>query len=171
MTSEEYNAWAQEQNKKPGSHASYYLNQPNEFGGTSAVKDPYYSSSEYINSPGSPYGKPAGDSSLMWSSGSPNDILYGSGGMWSPLTEDILLSDPTALSSFNTQLRTPGAAQSAYTAFNAGLSPETQAAITALSGSSHSVAPEVGGEEELGKKLGMMWSPSTVAPTPTVPKV
>jgi hypothetical protein len=171
MTSSEYNAWAQEQNKKPGAHAQYYLSQPMEGGGTSSVKDPYYSSSEYLNSPDSPYGKPTEDSSLKWSSGSPNDILYSSGGMWSPLTEENLLSDPTALSSFNTGLNTPGAAQGAYTAFQSSLSPETQEAIAGLSGSSHSVAPEVGGEEELGRKLGMMWSPSTATPQPTVPKV
>jgi hypothetical protein len=171
MTSSEYNAWAQEQNKKPGAHAQYYLSQPMEGGGTSSVRDPYYSSSEYLNSPDSPYGKPTEDSSLKWSSGSPNDILYGSGGMWSPLTEENLLSDPNALSSFNTQLNTPGAAQGAYTAFQSSLSPETQEAIAALSGSSHNVATEVpGGQAEVDRLLSTMWNP-TQPPPPTVPKM
>ena len=98
----------------------------------------------------------AKEPTLKWASNAPNDIMYNPGGdVWSPLTEDVLLNDPNMLNAFNTRLNTPGAAQGAYTAFNEGMSPETQAAITGLSGSSHTLAPEV---------LDKMWRSSGAVP-------
>ena len=80
----DWNTWAKGQNRAPGTHAEYMLKEDLPGGGYKTVRDPFYSTPEYINKTSA---KPTEKGATMWSSNNPTAGWYSPTGMdWQQLT-------------------------------------------------------------------------------------